>query len=430
MGKAPVTALDTRYPELDRFLHGVRRQLNLRLIAGTAVKVALAAGGVGAAALIWMPPALPRATLWWGATLGAAATGAVVRWWRRLSKAQVASWLDEGLKTGGVYRAAVDALDRDAEVFPDALILRDANRRRDRPLYPWRRLTVLGFSGLGLVSVALAALTFVVPGFGPNLRNPEVSTPSASRPGDPSLPPAGKEPLLSPRDAGKRLFPEDQRLAALAEQALTSGDAGALEALLSQNPGTPSSDSPNPSSGQKGPSRGGGLDRGAPGSSLGEGWTPGGAQGTPGTQGKPGTQPRPGDSQPGASKNPGANQGPGSGSGGLSAPGNQGSGPPSEPPGFSRPGTGGGAPGDSHSDQKFQGRPGSPNDKKVMIQEKPNPGVFESVLPESGAKLPTAGVLAETRRSVEAALHRDSAPQEFENAVRDYFLSLSEEAKP
>jgi hypothetical protein len=56
--------------------------------------------------------------------------------------------------------------------------------------------------------------------------------------------------------------------------------------------------------------------------------------------------------------------------------------------------------------------------------------VFETILPESGARVPLSQVLPDRRRSAEAALDRTSTPLEFENAVRQYFLSLSQEAKP
>ena len=430
-----MTALDVRHPELDLFLHKVRGRLNRRLIADLALQVGMAAGLTALAILLFLPASWPRPTLWLGATLGAAGVGAMVKWWHRLSRAQAASWLDEALRTGGVYRAAADALDRDREIFPDALILRDADRcRRDRrPAFPWRHLTVLGLSSLGLTGAALATLIFVVPGFGPFPPGLAANQSSEGRPGEQTPPPSqgGKEPVLSPKEAGKRLFPEDQRLAALAEQALASGDAGALEALLNQNP-TPSNGVPGQSSPQNSPSSGGRLGPGDPGSGFGEGSGQGAPEGSPDAQGTPGSPQRPGDtSKPGAPKASENGQGPGAGSGGQSAPGTQNSGPSAGREGYSQPGFGSGAPGNAHSDQKLGNKPpGSTGGRQVLVPEKGNPGVFESVLPESGAKLPSVGALADTRRSAEAALRRASAPQEFENAVREYFLSLSQEAKP
>jgi len=71
-----------------------------------------------------------------------------------------------------------------------------------------------------------------------------------------------------------------------------------------------------------------------------------------------------------------------------------------------------------------------PTDKRVAINEQKNPGLFEYVLPGAGAKVPTAQTLADSRRSAEAVISRTNPPLEFENTIRDYFLSLSQEVSP
>jgi hypothetical protein len=50
---------------------------------------------------------------------------------------------------------------------------------------------------------------------------------------------------------------------------------------------------------------------------------------------------------------------------------------------------------------------------------------FELVLPGQEASAPISGLVADSRRSAEAALSREGLPLEYEDFVRSYFLSLS-----
>lgn len=428
--------IDSRFPELDWFLQGVRRRLNLRWLAGEAFRFATVAGAAAVVPLFFLPPPTPRVQVWTALTLVAAAVGTALGWRRRLTPGQAAAWLDETRGGLGLFGAAVEALARNAERFPDTAILKEADRaRRDEGpfLWPWKRLALRFATTVGVVVACLGLLTLPGP-LGGRPSSPATTAPSLAdapvKPGEAPTLPGGKEPVLSPRDAARRLYPEDQRLAALAEEALASGDAGALESLLSQNPVSPSDGPSNPSS---------------PGPRTGAPWSPGGGAGMGlGEPGGAASGDRSGSAGPrsplseghrsdappdGSSRLP---PGSGPGSGDRAAPGSDGS------PGSGTTGTapfsphgGFGNPGSGHSDDKLGvPSPSSPGNRRVVLPEKGPPGFFEYVLPETGARIPLSQAAAASGRTAEAALDRSSVPQEIANAVRSYFLSLSQEAKP
>lgn len=435
--------LDTRYPELDLFLHRLRRQLNLRFLAGEALAAAWAAGPLAALGALVLPVPPNPLILWAGLFAALVVLWTGLRWRRRLTLGQAASWFDQDQNTRGLFRAAADALDREALVFPDEVNLRaaDLHRKVARPRFPWRRLALR--LPLALLTAALSAGAVLLP---PLLGLPTPSwtaqNPAAPEPRAEAPAPSLGDPTqgLSPGEAARRLFPEDERLAALAEQALASGDTGALDALLRQNPAqaappqSPESSRSRPGEGsrppgQQSPGQGQGSEGEGDQAPDGEAGDPGAQSGSPGREGGvPKTSPdRKGSPSPGPQGNGPGPGGPGSGQG---SPGKGGP-PESAEDGPMKAPPGGGIPGTIHSDQKLGVRGELPsNDKRVSIPDKAAPGVFEYVLPETGARVPLAEAAAHSRRAAEASISRSSAPMEYENAIRDYFLSLSQEAKP
>jgi hypothetical protein len=344
---------------------------------------------------------------------------------------QAAEWLDASLKSRGAFAAAREALDRLAERFPDLLVLREADRRRreaPHPVLPWKALGVR-LAAFTLAAAATAGGLLLLPESIPaRLAWPADHETARALPAPPEEFGSGKAsvPTLSPKETARRLFPEDERLAALAEQALASGDAGALDALLSQNPSVPSDtpDSHDPTKRKQVPGASG---QGGPGLGSGEG-----GEGSPSTPGGPGVDDRDkarrGDKPGGDQPSPGSAGGSGRG---QSQPGGEGNSDAGGRPGSDQfPPGGPGNPGTGHSDQPLAYDPKTSADRQVVIPSRGAPGVFETILPESGARVPLSQVLPDRRRSAEAALDRTSTPLEFENAVRQYFLSLSQEAKP
>lgn len=429
--------VDSRYPELDWFLQSWRRKLNLRYLTGEAL-VAWSVAAPVAAVPVWstLGSGALGLPVWFGVTLAASGLFAALQTRRRLSRAQAASWLDQWYHTQGLFRAATECLDQETLDTPRLRVLADADLRRQeiqgeaKPKLPTRRLRARGMlaAALGLASLLFLVLVDAPRGFsttglvadaprdpGPGLADPEEATGSRQ---------------VSPHEAARRLYPEDARMAALAEQALASGDPGALDALLGQN-----SEAQTQAGARGSPPPRGGTSPGSrpPGSNPGEGAQPGTEGG-----GEPGSAPS---QQPGS---PGSQDQAGRSPGKAEAtPGNQGGDAPSPPSGKSgsrqgpmgenpdmppgpglSPGTG--------SSRRPLGAPESPNpsQRQIPLKEQANPQLFEYVLPGAGPRLPSADTLADSRRSAEAVITRTSPPREFENTIRDYFLSLSQEVTP
>jgi len=440
-----MTGLDSRYPELDWFLQKTRRRLNQRYLAGEAWAAFACAAPVALAAVLLARVGSLR-ILWWALLVaGAAGVFAALRWRRRLTRGQAASWVDELQANHGLFRAAVDSLDRPKHGLADRAILREADRGGSRvwssgPLkLPWRRLVLRTFGGVLMAAACLAVLSWEgLPGIpiggSPKAAQQPASSPTADAPmtGGPN------QKAISAKEAAHRLFPEDTRLAALAEQALASGDTGALESLLDQN----ASAAPRAGSSAPGGKSGSGLE----GNSRGDGPS----QLVPGQD----DQLQPGTGKPGSPSQPSSGSPlPGPGTGGMTkdgskaAPESGASSPgdsagrdrsggsdqrPSSDPGFSgSAGTSGGGPlpGLGHSDQPLGKAPSGKSDKRVVVPEPGRPGVFEYVLPGTGSHQPLSAAVAGSRRSAEAALDRSALPREFDQAVRDYFLKLSQEAQ-
>ncbi len=422
-----MSVLDSRFPELDLFLLRVRRRLNRRYLAGEAAAAWLAAlpGALGAA-LVW-PGDLGLRYAVGAMVLALSAVGfALWRSRRRLSRPRAAAWLDGTQGTHGLFQASAEALGRDAPQAFDEAILTQANKTRvllgvDRSVrYPWKRL------GLRLTLAALAAGVFVVAlplvpeGLAPRLGLTAQAHPQAEPRSSERLT-LGNPGTLSPRETAQRLFPEDPRLAALAEQALTSGDSRALDDLLKANADRVDKAAQGPGAYRERKSQGGRGGLGVPGvgsgpETPGSGSTDGEGAGEPGDQGTASDQKSGG---AGASKGPAA-------SGGTGRPSSPGSGE-----GGNSPSGGGMAPGTGHSDVPLGNRPeAAPSDKSVVIPDRNKPGFFEYVMPGSGARLPLDQALPHAQRTAEAALDRAAAPQEFEQTIQNYFLSLSQEVKP
>lgn len=437
-----MSLIDTRYPDLDLFLQRWQRRLNTRVFVGEGL--AAWAVTLPAAALVTFvtnPNPSGRTLLALG--LSALASLAFVLWRRRrrLTRNEAASWLDERGQTLGLFRAASECLDREVPGPAGDRVLGQADRHRTdfsgkaAPRLPWHRLAQRGALALAVTVGAGLVLSLAPPIRAFSVPGSDAATASPAPGLTPDLPP-GESRELTPHEAAQRLFPEDTRLAALAEQALASGDPGALESLLEQNAARANrAKAPNGS-----PSSGGnpGRSPGQPGTEEGttspQSGSPGkGESGTSDSSRKPGgKQPTESESQPGAAgkssgpsgKDPGGDQGPRT------------TGPQGLSPGEARPGqTGGseqtpfqsgGAPGTGHSQQPL-GSPPSPgtSDRQLVLKDQENPGVFEYVLPGTGPQLPSSQTVADSRRSAEAIISRTAPPLEFENTIRDYFLSLT-----
>lgn len=438
-----MSLIDTRFPDLDLFLQRWQRRLNTRLLAGEALAAWTAAAPAVLAVSLFLDRSHGLALGVWGFTVALAALGFTLwRTRRRLSRHQAASWLDDRGRTFGLYRAASECLDQEPLGQAGARVLHQADQRMvdfrgsAGPRLPWRRLAARAVLALTLSAGAVLVLSLAPPLAGFPVSGSENS---ASLPAGPEAlpddPGGGRE--LTPREAAERLFPEDPRLAALAEQALASGDPQALDSLLEQSaeamerarqlpggavprqgsedgaaqkeqtpaaPGVPGTPAPG------GKRKAGSSD---PSSSGQDGQSPPEGSGSQGrSQDKPGTSAPRGLAEGPSNRSPG--QGPGEGSGGDQVPLSS-----------------GGAPGEGHSDEALEsGITRGDSSRRLSLKEPESQGIFEYILPGKGSKLPSAQALADSRRSAEALISRTAPPLEFENTIRDYFLSLTSPDNP
>lgn len=432
-----MSLIDTRYPDLDLFLQRWQRRLNTRVSVGEGLAAWMVTVPV-ASSLAFVTNPSPSARIAVVAGFSALASAAFVLWRRkrRLTRNGAASWLDEQSRSLGLFRAASECLDREVAGPGGDRVLAQADRLRSAvavPRLPWHRLAQR--AALALVVTAGAGLVLALAPPVPTLlghRADSTSPPTLSL--SPKQPAADSR-QLSPHEAAQRLFPEDARLAALAEQALASGDPGALEALLEQN--TAGADR----AGAPGGSASGGEPGRAPGQPGADDGTAhqaeGSGKGDPGTSGPSRTRGgnQPSESASKAQQEKGGKPGPS----GKSPGGDQSSrtsGPQGQVPGGSSPGQtsgseqtpfqSGGAPGTGQSQQPLGSRPAAgTSDRSLVLKEQENPGVFEYVLPGTGPQLPSSQTVADARRSAEAIISRSAPPLEFENTIRDYFLSLT-----
>lgn len=436
-----MSLLDTRYPELDLFLQRWQRRLNGRFLSGEAGFAVAVTAPLALLVAALVSPGGGRWGLWLGLVGLSTAVYTLLRSRHRLTRSQAATWLDERTQAKGLFRAASECLERDPDPS-GLLVLEEADRKKGlltgplAPRIPLRRWALRLLCAVALAAGSVVALTWSLPTLLP--LTPASSLARGPERGSAPAAPESDSHQLSPREAAKRLFPEDERLAALAEQALASGDPGALESLLEQN-----ADSVNRSAlppGAGGAPRGeSGPQPGDPGTNPGNRANPGGGQGSPNRSSQPylpGTAPETSTAQgsqdgssPQDSENGGGSQPQGNG-GSSRGQGSQGGAGPSGG-GEQNPFGSGGAPGVGHSEQPLSVRPRTGNSDRTLTLKDPSAlGLFEYVLPGSEAALPTARTLADSRRSAEAVLSKTAPPIEFENTIRDYFLSLSQEVSP
>jgi hypothetical protein len=396
-----MSLVDVRYPALDLFLQRWHGRLNRRWLAGEA----LAAWTVTGAVLLPLAWFFPHSIGWWTGAAAGSALGYLL--WRlpsRLTKMGAAIWLDDRCRTQGLFTAAAHCLDSESEFAGGVLETAEKTSGGVKPLQPWRRLL---FRGLLAAAVTAAAfVSFEAPSLLPG-RAIEPPAPSVAGQ-SPATPPKGSPGELQPGDAARKLFAENPRLAALAEQALTDGGQEALKALLQQAqesqslPGTEKSEGrprPGPNLQQR------------PNADQGRQGEPRGDQ-SPGAGGQ--APPQPGDKSASGDQGQGGN---GGGKGSVPRRPDEGSGSGRDP-------------GKGHSTTPLGSVQPGPRNSPLALKEPSAAGLFEFALPGAGPRLPSAETLAAAQRSAESRIGRTDPPLEFQSTIRDYFLSLNQEVSP
>lgn len=174
-------------------------------------------------------------TIWILVSLSGGLAGLTIGWWRRLDNRAAARWLDEHLHSGEIFSAALVCLEHGCSGCFDSQIIASANTLSDKPnQIKWPVRYLLKQAGLvaGVIILFTVGLIYLAPVFHSDADHAFLKT---------TVKPTGKQSrrrderlvVESPRVLAKLLFPEDVRMAMLAERALREGDLPVLQNLLS-----------------------------------------------------------------------------------------------------------------------------------------------------------------------------------------------------
>lgn len=362
-----------------------------------------------------------------------------------LDTAAAARWLDQRLGSKDIFGAALEGIQGRADpafshlIIAEAASLAGTEAHRPAGLIPLWPLLRAWSLGLGVCLASGVLFLFWNPQSGAlALRAAKESTQgqdvleTAGRTGQE----AGEATAVQENQQRTErqldaLFPGDQRLRALAREALQNQDSAALDYLLAKNnlsredlerlesegstelppeenrdsqpeeSRSESSGPQDPGEGKDGQVESSGTDQ--EGSASGKDQAP----------------------QEDKTKGPESNKGQGPSTGNKprddEAPGG---GPATAGSGGNEAGTG-----EAQSQTSLQRRKAA-GGSELMV-EQPDPGrPFEIILPDKEAAQALKTVIPDARRSAEAALSRRSAPLSYEQFVTSYFTILSQEAQP
>ena len=393
--------------------------------------------------------------LWAALSLAGAAAGAFASRSSFLDEAGAARWLDERLEDDELLTAAIACLRRGSEGrFDEALADRaeellpraEGMKASRRPLAK-QGAKALAALAIGAYLIFLSGMT-TAPQDGTTARTRAEAGRGAvakAATAEEAISEGGK----AAAEFAASLFPDDKRMATLAERALREGRLDDLRELLKKaglDIDAKLAGSPAESERKKlardreklgdaatalaHAARGrfagsGGAAKGGEnqGSGDSQGVSPSDARPFAGQGGRGGGSARPPDSldnspDAAAKASPYAD-GEGGDAGGKGASGAEGGGEGPAGKGGKGYGKGSGAAGDWGNIEPLKGK-GS-----LDIAAPKNPNFFELVLPGSDASQPASGLAASSRKSAEAAMSREGLPLEYEDSVRSYYLQLS-----
>lgn len=355
--------------------------------------------------------------------------GLIIGWRQRLDNYAVACWLDEHLKNGELLSAALVCLKRDCSGCFDNLILKSAERFINQPNpIRWPVRYLLKQTGIAVMVIILFTTGLIY--WSPFLRNSYKNTAGVK---DSIERPAREDDrqlvVESPRTLAKMLFPEDDRMAMLAERAFREGNLAVLQNLLRDaelNLERLMADAANPEEQrrlQNEVEQRRQLMEGLISESQQRNQTASPSQG-----GEELMDPQPETTEKGNEQtrkdnrltqwyNPNqANR-----NGMKEATQNQSG---SIPTGGNKAGTG---------HRPNQGKWGEikarTGREETIISKNKGNQILEYVLPGKDARIPLSQVVPDAERTAEAAIHRQGIPFEYEDFIRNYFLLLAQEIK-
>ena len=413
----------------------------VRWLGGTAAGVGLVillARGFG-----WRGAALP---VWAGISIAGGLAGCLMGWASRLDRAATARWLDRRLGDGEALSAALVCLSRDCTGPFDGAVLERAesfagmNTSISWPLRPLVRGSALT---LGTVVAFALVIGLWLPPSGAMAGRAGTSGQIGLQPKPSPQGGRSRAAQLSPEAIARALFPDDIRMARLAERALYEGDGVLLDQLVEQARQKMDQDlaqAADPAererlAGEQQQRRemienlrnsGNGDAQGDSGSPGEQEWDEEGDQSQTGTeqngQGQGQDQQQTGAAGTGDGRRNGGQQ---NGQGQPRMNGQQSvTATPQPDADESRLGT---APGSGHGQENTQkgGTSGKSGGPAKVITNRPDSPMLEYVLPGKNARVPLSSVVVSSKRAAEGALARDRVPGEYGDSVMWYFLQLS-----
>ena len=422
-----------------------RRSLNALIVAAGALAWAAPSSlAGGAAALALRAAGIDGGALVWAAALAAGtAIGAARGFSRRMDDYSAAYWLDDRMRDGELLAAALACIFRGMSGRFDADIVERAGayaRRASKVGLPLRniaRKAALAAAACA-ASVAFISLGSPMAGAAAAATGPAARSEEEAGGGEPAF---GEEAGSDPSSFARELFPDDKRLATLAERALREGRTKDFAELLKKAGIELEEDSDravgemarrNLADRGEAPERGGGgasNRSGAGGRRLAAGGRPelaDGAEGDGGGGEAGGGEDGDGPSGSGRGEEPGeglpypggGEDGPGSGGRGGRGAGDE------EADGVLRGGDGWGT-GEGAAREWGRIDPSAGGGDAIIPQSEDAP-FLEIVLPGRDPDGSPSAVSPAAGRSSGSAAGRARLPYEYEEYLRSYFLALSE----
>lgn len=420
---------------LARFLAFHRFRLNLILVTAKLIAWFTGTGVVFGIIILmvhWFSRIPVGVVTWLTLSLCGGLAGMAVGWRQRLDNYAAAGWLDEHLKTGELLSAALVCSNRDCSGCFDHRILKSAATFIDnsyRIRWPVRHLLKRTAMAIIVVCCVTLGLNYWLP-FSRNSKGSFFNSAGVKEAVEKFSSQDDRQLVVeSPRTLSKMLFPEDERMAILAERAFREGNLAVLQSLLKDaelnmerlmakaaNPDEQrrlkneieqrkqlmdtliaqsyqeKQNLPQPKNGEgENPTEQEGFEREneqtRKDGSLAQWFNSG--QGDR-NQMKEGTQDH-SNSLPAGGNKAGAGHSPKQGKWG-----------------------------------KVTARTGR---EETIISKNKDSQTLEYVLPGKDARIPLSQVVPDAERSAEAAIHRQGIPFEYEDFIRNYFLLLAKESK-
>lgn len=420
---------------LDRFLSHSRIKLNLILMTAKFLtwftRIGAVLGGIFLLTRWFQWLSLGIGDWFLISSLGGL-IGLIISWRQRLGNYAAASWLDEHFKNNELLSSALVCLQRDCSGSFDQRILDAANEFSSKPnrvKWPVKYLFKQTGKAIALVLLFTAVLFFLTPVLhSPNLK----STGLKQSIGNISSQNSRQLDVESPRTLAKILFPQDERMAMLAERAFREGNLAVLQNLLRDAElNTEQQIAESASFEERNRLRSEVEQRRQLMDALLAESEQKNRMVAKGQKGKdPDSSEFADQDQDGNNETQTKNR--------LAQENNQKNDRLNQPEGrtanpnpYDSTPYGGNKAGDGHNSNKgnwgkIAARTGK---EETIISKNKDSQVLEYLLPGKNSRLPLSQVVPDAERSAEAAIHRQGIPFEYEDFIRNYFLLLTQESK-